>query len=162
MLALAKSVLGDAIRFDHQCDSSGRQPGDAGMGYHSHAYANEQPHVGYIRIFWYVNGFNLMDGNLKTVPGSHLFRDDTGGGRTDEDIMSWASGKHHLVTGAPLSIRKLECPPGSVVIMWTHATVSLTGICFQRLSLLCVSQPVPLPAEIMCHIGCSTGSTRNR
>ena len=70
MLALAKSVLGDPIRFDHQCDSSGRQPGNAGMGYHSHAYATDQPHVGYIRIFWYVNGFKLMDGNLKTVSRS--------------------------------------------------------------------------------------------
>ena len=36
MLALAKSVLGDALRFDHQCTSSRRQPGDQGMGYHSH------------------------------------------------------------------------------------------------------------------------------
>ena len=36
MLALAKSVLGPEIRFDHCCDSSGRQPGNTGMGYHSH------------------------------------------------------------------------------------------------------------------------------
>lgn len=122
MLSLARSVLGEEIRFDHQCDSSGRNAGNPGMGYHSHAYANDDPAVGYIRIFFYLNGFALDDGNLKTVPGSHLFRDDTGGGASDSDIMEWAAGKLHPVTGEPLAIRKLECPPGSVVIMWTHAT----------------------------------------
>ena len=77
--------------------------------------ADEQPDVGYIRIFFYLNGFSLMNGNLKTVPGSHLFRTDVGGGQTDEDIMEWADDKTHPVTGEPLAIRKLECPEGSVV-----------------------------------------------
>ena len=35
---------------------------------------------------FYVNGFNLMDGNLKTVPGSHLIRDDLANGRDDDDL----------------------------------------------------------------------------
>ena len=122
MLALARSVLGDELRFDHQCTSSGRQPGNAGMGYHSHNYADEHPQIGYIRVFFYLNGFRLEDGNLKTVPGSHLFRTDTGNGRTDADIMAWAADKRHPITDKPLAIRKLACPPGSVVIMWTHAT----------------------------------------
>ena len=122
MLALARSVLGDELRFDHQCTSSGRQPGNAGMGYHSHNYADEHPQIGYIRVFFYLNGFHLEDGNLKTVPGSHLFRTDTGNGRTDADIMAWAAGKRHPITDKPLAIRKLACPPGSVVVMWTHAT----------------------------------------
>ena len=122
MLALARSVLGDELRFDHQCTSSGRHAGNAGMGYHSHNYADEHPQIGYIRVFFYLNGFRLEDGNLKTVPGSHLFRTDTGSGRTDAEIMAWAAGKRHPVTGKPLAIRKLACPPGSVVVMWTHAT----------------------------------------
>ena len=122
MLALARSVLGDEFRFDHQCTSSGRHAGNAGMGYHSHNYADDYPKIGYIRVFFYLNGFRLEDGNLKTVPGSHLFRTDTGSGRTDAEIMSWAAGKRHPVTGKQLAIRKLACPPGSVVVMWTHAT----------------------------------------
>ena len=36
--------------------------------------------------------------------------------------MAWAAGKRHPGTGEPLAIRKLACPPGSVVVMWTHAT----------------------------------------
>ena len=40
MLALAKSVLGDDIRFDHQCGMS-KDPGNGGMGYHPHNYADE-------------------------------------------------------------------------------------------------------------------------
>ena len=122
MLALARSVLGDELRFDHQCTCSRRHAGDAGMSYHSHSYADEHPQIGYIRVFFYLNGFGLEDGNLKTVPGSHLFRTDTGSGRTDAEIMAWAAGKRHPVTGKPLAIRKLSCPPGSVVVMWTHAT----------------------------------------
>ncbi len=122
MLALARSVLGDELRFDHQCTSSGRHAGNEGMGYHSHNYADEHPQIGYIRVFFYLNGFGLKDGNLKTVPGSHLFRTDAGSGRTDADITAWASGKRHPITAKPLAIRKLACPPGSVVVMWTHAT----------------------------------------
>ena len=43
MLALARSILGDDIRFDHCCNSSGRAGGDTpdgGMGYHGHSYAD--------------------------------------------------------------------------------------------------------------------------
>jgi hypothetical protein len=122
MLALARSVLGDELRFDHQCTSSGRHAGNEGMGYHSHNYADEHPQIGYIRVFFYLNGFELENGNLKTVPGSHLFRTDTGSGRTDADIMAWAADKRHPISAKPLAIRKLACPPGSVVVMWTHAT----------------------------------------
>ena len=38
----------------------------------------------------YVNGFELQNGNLKTVPGSHLIRDDLAHGRDDADLEeSW-------------------------------------------------------------------------
>ena len=30
-------------------------------------------------------------------------------------------GKTHPITGEPLAISHLECPPSSVVVMWTHA-----------------------------------------
>lgn len=56
------------------------------------------------------------------MPGSHLFVDDPGGGANDEDIEAWAEGKVHPITGEPLAISHLECPPSSVVVMWTHAT----------------------------------------
>eukprot|EP01043_Picozoa_sp_COSAG02_P006900 COSAG02_NODE_201_length_29473_cov_135.510213_26_plen_393_part_00 len=142
MLALARSILGDDIRFDHCCNSSGRAGGDTpdgGMGYHGHSYADgrktwadevvpglapktDNPSLGFIRIFFYVNGFSLQNGNLKTVPGSHLIRDDLAHGRDDDELTEqWMRGKAHPITGEPLAIRRLECPRGSVVCMWTHA-----------------------------------------
>lgn len=142
MLGLARSILGQDIRFDHCCNSSGRAGGDkpdGGMGYHGHSYADgrktwadevvpglapqtNDPKLGFIRIFFYVNGFELNNGNLKTVPGSHLIRDDLANGKNDEELTTqWMAGKTHPMTGEPLSIRPLSCPPGSVVCMWTHA-----------------------------------------
>jgi ectoine hydroxylase-related dioxygenase (phytanoyl-CoA dioxygenase family) len=142
MLALARSILGEDIRFDHCCNSSGRAGGDTpdrGMGYHGHSYADgrktwadefvpglapttDDPSLGFIRIFFYVNGFDVDNGNLKVVPGSHLIRQDLAHGRDDEELASeWMRGKVHPLTGEPLAIRHLECPRGSVVCMWTHA-----------------------------------------
>ena len=56
------------------------------MGYHSHYCADEHPQIGYIQLFFYLNSFRLEDGNLKTAPGSHLFRANTDSGRIDADI----------------------------------------------------------------------------
>ena len=68
-------------------------------------------------MFWYLNGFDLNNGNLKTVP-ARTFRNDTGAGRTDDDI--WAGARQGApATGELLAIRKLACPRGSVVVM-TH------------------------------------------
>jgi hypothetical protein len=142
MLSLARSILGEDIRFDHCCNSSGRAGGDqpdGGMGYHGHSYADgrktwadevvpglapstNNPDLGFIRIFFYVNGFSKRNGNLKTVPGSHLIRDDLAHGSDDDELTEkWMKGKTHPITGEPLAIRHLECPRGSVVCMWTHA-----------------------------------------
>ena len=56
------------------------------------------------------------------MPGSHLIRDDLArGGNDDELTEKWMAGKVHPLTGEPLAIRRLECPRGSVVCMWTHA-----------------------------------------
>ena len=74
MLELARKVLGEDIRYDH-CVSLNRPGGNNGIGWHSHGYADDDPNLGFVRIFFYVNGFEPDDGGLKAVPGSHLYRD---------------------------------------------------------------------------------------
>lgn len=98
---------------------------------------------GFIRIFWYINGFAEDDGNLKAIPGSHLLRSDSAGGDESAEgagqILSPFSrgslsvedfealeagpieGRVHPITGGPLAIERLVCPPGTVIVMWTHA-----------------------------------------
>lgn len=124
------------------------------MGYHSHGgYGNHttQEKCGFIRVFFYLNGFALNDGNLKTVPGSHLFRENTGGGATDADIEAWAEGKVHPVTGEPLAIRHLECPPCSVVVMWTHATHGVGRTYTSQLQLLGIDGSFLVREACICH-----------
>lgn len=126
MLALAQSVLGPDIRYDH-CVGLNRRGGNQGSGWHSHGYAEKRPELGFIRIFFYVNGFARDDGNLKAVPGSHLYRDPGIKAADDAELREgWMAGKTHPLTGAPLQIEPLEAPPGSVVIMWTHAAHAVT------------------------------------
>jgi phytanoyl-CoA dioxygenase PhyH len=121
LLALARQVLGPEIRFDH-CVALNRPAGDVGVGWHSHAYAEDRPELGFLRIFFYVNGFAARDGALAVVPGSHLFRDPELHARSDEELQAgWLVGKRHPATGKPLAIEYLTAPPGSVVLMWTHA-----------------------------------------
>ena len=74
MLKLARQVLGEEIRYDH-CVSLNRPGGNGGAHWHSHQYAEDDPRYGFVRIFFYVNGFAADDGGLKAVPGSHLYRD---------------------------------------------------------------------------------------
>ncbi|MCZ6632751.1 MAG: phytanoyl-CoA dioxygenase family protein [bacterium] len=121
MLALARKVLGEEIRYDH-CVALNRPGGNQGTRWHSHGYGEEDPNLGFIRIFFYVNGFEADDGGLKAVPGSHLFRDREIRAPTDEELKSgWMAGKTHPVTGEPLKIEGLSVPPGTVILMWTHA-----------------------------------------
>jgi hypothetical protein len=121
MRALAHQVLGAEIRFDH-CVALNRPPGNRGVSWHSHAYAEDRPELGFVRIFFYANGFTAGDGALGVVPGSHLFRDPTLKARTDEELHSgWLAGKRHPSTGEPLEIRYLSVPAGTVILMWTHA-----------------------------------------
>lgn len=121
MLALARRVLGDDIRYDH-CVSLTRQGGNPGQGWHSHSYAEERAELGFLRIFFYVNGFAKGDGALKVVPGSHLFRDPKLRAETDAELeAAWLHDKNHPLSAEPLHIEELEVPPGSVVLMWTHA-----------------------------------------
>jgi len=126
MLKLAREVLGEDIRYDH-CVSLNRPGGNGGIGWHSHGYSEDDDRYGYIRIFFYVNGFEKDDGGLKTVPGSHLYRDPKIHGATDEAMQNgWLVDKIHPDTGKPLRIEQLSVPPGTVVLMWTHAAHAVT------------------------------------
>ena len=121
MLALAHSVLGDNIRFDH-CVTLNRPGGNQGLRWHSHEYAEDEPRLGFVRIFFYITGFALGDANLKVVPGSHLYRDRQINAQTDAELSAgWLAGKTHPQTGAPLAIEPLAAPPATVALMWTHA-----------------------------------------
>ena len=126
MLKLARQVLGEDIRYDH-CVSLNRPGGNSGIHWHSHAYAEDDPRYGFVRIFFYVNGFAAEDGGLKAVPGSHLYRDPKIRGATDEALQDgWLAGKTHLETGEPLEIEALSVPPRTVILMWTHAAHAVT------------------------------------
>ena len=90
-------------------------------------FPRSRPDLGFIRIFFYVDGFNKGDGSLKVVRGSHHHRlHELLPGRTnlrfralrDEWLPRYPT---HPLTGEPSVVEDLECPPNSVVIMWTHA-----------------------------------------
>ena len=121
MLELARKVLGDDIRYDH-CVSLNRHGGNGGIGWHSHGYSDDDPRYGFVRIFFYVNGFEVDDGGLKAVPGSHFYRDGRIHGGTDDALREgWLAGKTHPETGEPLQVQALSVPSGTVILMWTHA-----------------------------------------
>ena len=122
MIELARKVLGEDIRYDH-CVSLNRPGGNRGIGWHSHGYADDDPRLGFVRIFFYVNGFEPDDGGLKAVPGSHLYRDARIHTPTDEALCTkdglLAENTQRL--GEPLEIEALSAPSGTVALMWTHA-----------------------------------------
>ena len=121
MLRLARDILGENIRYDH-CVSLNRAGGNRGTHWHTHGYGEEDPSLGFVRIFFYVNGFEPDDGGLKVVPGSHLFRDRIGRMDSDQALQEqWISGKNHPITDDPLQIHALSAPPGTVIAMWTFA-----------------------------------------
>lgn len=127
MLELAHHILGDDIRYDH-CVSLNRPGGNRGSGWHTHGYAEDRPELGFVRIFFYVNGFTPDDGGLKAVPGSHLYRRvGIRASVDDEDMWSaWGDDRTHPATGAPMQVENLTAPPGTVAIMWTHALHGVT------------------------------------
>jgi hypothetical protein len=125
MLELARAVLGEEIRYDH-CVNLSRKGGNRGEGWHTHPYAPDQPELGFIRIFFYVSGFQRGNGSLKVVPGSHLFRAGLRMESEEELRASWLNGKTHPLTGEPLETVDLEVPEGSVIVMWTYALHAVT------------------------------------
>ena len=120
ILTLARKVLGADIRYDH-CVTLNRPGGNQGSGWHSHTYSDDDPSLGFIRIFFYVNGFDVDDGGLKAVPGSRLYRDKFRFRAEEEFQSGWVADKKHPLTGEPLEIQDLSVPDGTVVLMWTHA-----------------------------------------
>lgn len=126
LLDLARNVLGPDIRFDH-CVTLARPAHDGGIHWHSHEYAHDRPELGFVRIFFYVNGFTKEDGGLKVVPGSHLWRDASLRAATDEELRAgWLAGKQHPRTGRPLEIEWLDAPPRTVALMWSHSAHAVT------------------------------------
>ena len=126
MRDLVHEVLGEDIRYDH-CVSLNRPGGNGGAHWHSHEYGETRPELGFVRIFFYVNGFAPGDGALKVVCGSHLFRDASIDFQSDSALREgWIQDKVHPVTGQPLEIEELSAPEGSVVLMWTHAAHAVT------------------------------------
>jgi hypothetical protein len=125
MLELAHAVLGEEIRYDH-CVNLSRKGGNRGEGWHTHPYAPDCPEMGFIRIFFYISGFQRGNGSLKVVPGSHQFRAGIRVGTDEELRASWLNGKTHPQTGEPLEIVDLEVPEGSVIVMWTDALHAVT------------------------------------
>ena len=127
MLELVHQVLGDNIRYDH-CVTLNRPGGNGGIYWHSHSYSEGDPRLGFIRIFFYVNGFEVDDGGLKVVPGSHLFRDISIRAASDSEFENgWMQDKQHPITGQPLVIEALSVPAGTVILMWTHAAHRVTA-----------------------------------
>lgn len=121
LLALARWVLGEEIRYDH-CVALNRPGGDGGTHWHSHEYAEDDARLGFVRVFFYVNGFESDDGGLKVVRGSHLFRDAGIRATSNAELEAeWMAGKAHPLTGEALVIEALSVPKGTVVLMWTHA-----------------------------------------
>src|SRR5262249_55073140 len=97
LLALARAVLGPEIRYDH-CVALSRHADNPGLRWHTHEYSDADPRLGFLRVFFYVNGFEQEDGGLKVVPGSHLFRDSRILANTDRELeQSWIAGKRHPV-----------------------------------------------------------------
>ena len=131
LLKMVVAVLGSDFRLDHCCTMN-RGGGDGGMGWHSHGHSDMGSGLdderNFIRVFFYVNGFAADDGNLKVIKGSHLHHSDPIAAppmepfKTDAEAeQRWMRGRTHPKTGEPLAIEHLTCPPGSVILMWTHA-----------------------------------------
>ncbi len=121
MLTLVRGILGEEIRYDH-CVTLNRAGGHPGSPWHTHEYAEENPDLGFVRIFFYVNGFEPDDGGLKAVPGSHLFRERMESVNSDKALQEkWVKGRLHPKTGESLTIESLSASPGTVIAMWTYA-----------------------------------------
>ena len=126
LLDLVRKVLGSEIRYDH-CVALNRLGGNPGSALHSHQYADDEPKLGFLRVFFYVNGFAADDGGLKVVNGSHHFRDQDIRAESDGELeRGWMAGKVHPHTDDPLRLEGLSLAERSVVLMWTHAAHGVT------------------------------------
>merc|ERR1712178_324521 len=84
-------------------------------------FSQDNPNLGYMRVFFYVSGLEKGDGNLKVVPGSHHYRDPQPTACNDTHFENtWLKDKVNPVTGEALSVKELEAPKGTIVLLWTH------------------------------------------
>ena len=126
LLGMARAILGRQVRYDH-CVTLNRAGGNAGITWHTHGYAADDPALGFIRVFFYVTGFAAGDGGLKVVPGSHLFREQLRD-LTDRELHDrWLAGRRHPMTGEVLQVQELSVPPRTVIVMWTYALHAVTA-----------------------------------
>ncbi len=149
LLEVMRCALGGSGRdaskvfFDH-CVLLNRLPGtdwaDGGMGMHSHSYADgyardtvsklegwrDTSSEAMIRVFFYISGFNRSNGGcLRVIPGSHMWRDPGLGSR----LRQWREQGMTTYQGISLNEEVLECEPGSVILMHTHAAHGVTPMC---------------------------------
>ena len=104
---------------------------DSGIGWHTHYYEPDTETNRFIRIFLYVTGFVPGDSNLLAIPGSHLLDVDElsrvmvplshSFESITEEAAAALAAVPHPVTGEPMGVERLACPPGSAVVMETKA-----------------------------------------
>lgn len=128
MLELNKLMLGPRPLYDHHTMLS-RKAGFVGQHFHTHPYMEDDagfaatiPAQSLIRNLVYPDGFSAAgDGGLKVVAGGHFYRAcRTFPNGDDAKLAEWLVGKVHAVTGEPLQITNVACPPGTVVSIHTH------------------------------------------
>ena len=129
---------------------------DNGIGWHTHYYEPDTETNRFIRIFLYVTGFVAGDSNLVAIPGSHLLDVDElsrvmvplshSFESITEEAAAALAAVPHPVTGEPMGVERLACPPGSAVVMETKAAHAV--------------EPKPegsnsvRKAPYRCHLGC--------
>ncbi len=136
MLELQRMALGTyEIYFDHN-QLLTRPGGYAGGSWHSHRIGGgyddcgtadldayrAQPNA--VLTICYPEGFDdNVDGGLKMIRGSHLFRDPSGCRFQDDATVQaeWMASRTHPVTGEALRIERPSLPPGSLVCCLSHA-----------------------------------------
>jgi len=159
MLALQRMCLdSDEIYFDHS-QLLTRPPGYPGGNWHSHRIGGgyddgtaslevyrAQPNA--ILNLCYPQGFDAdLDGGLKIVRGSHLFRDpERCRAPSDEEMeQGWLKDRLHPVTNEPLEIERLSLEPGSVCCCLSHAAHAVAPKAQDRstrwCSLYCYKKP---------------------
>ena len=112
LLDLVRRVLGPEIRYDH-CVALNREGGNQGSKWHSHEYSDDDPTLGFVRVFFYVNGFAADDGGLKVVPGSHLYRDAEIRAESDAELaQGWMAGKCIRLAANRSQLRSFRCRRG--------------------------------------------------
>ena len=133
VLELHRRLIGSSdLRFDHSALLD-YPAGSDGRRWHAHPYHQDgwgptarYEGLGLVRTMIYPHGSSAeLGGDLALVPGAHLYREAFcwNAERADDDAAmerGWLHGRTHPRTGAPLAIKHLELPPGSLVCFPAH------------------------------------------